>query len=60
MAYYQPKVDFNTLKVCGFEALARWHHPAHGLLAPATFIGAAEQSGAIHALTRHMLGLAFR
>lgn len=59
VAHYQPKVDFNTLKVCGFEALARWNHPAHGLLAPAGFIGVAEQSGTIHALTTRMLALAF-
>ncbi len=59
VAYYQPKVDFNTLKVCGFEALARWNHPALGLTGPGAFISAAEQSGAIHALTEYMLDLAF-
>jgi diguanylate cyclase (GGDEF)-like protein/PAS domain S-box-containing protein len=35
--FYQPKVDLATGGVVGFEALARWRHPARGLLAPAAF-----------------------
>lgn len=30
--YYQPKVCLATGAVVGFEALARWHHPAQGFL----------------------------
>ncbi len=36
--YYQPKVELHSGRVVGFEALIRWQHPAHGLLAPGKFI----------------------
>ena len=38
--FYQPKVHLGTGAIVGFEALARWHHPARGLLAPAAFASA--------------------
>jgi diguanylate cyclase (GGDEF)-like protein len=36
--YYQPKVNLSSGKVIGAEALIRWQHPDHGLLAPAAFL----------------------
>jgi EAL domain-containing protein (putative c-di-GMP-specific phosphodiesterase class I) len=42
------------------EALARWNHPVHGLLAPWKFIPLAEQTGQIAALTDQVLVQAFR
>lgn len=41
----QPQFDLSTRTVTGFEALARWHHPQRGLLAPADFFGVAEKNG---------------
>jgi EAL domain-containing protein (putative c-di-GMP-specific phosphodiesterase class I) len=40
--HYQPLADARTRSVVGFEALARWQHPDHGLVAPGTFIALAE------------------
>ncbi len=40
--YYQPLAHARTRRVVGFEALARWQHPARGLLEPRSFIPLAE------------------
>jgi diguanylate cyclase (GGDEF)-like protein/PAS domain S-box-containing protein len=45
--FYQSMVDLETDSVVGYEALLRWRHPVRGLLAPAEFIPAAEESGQI-------------
>ncbi|MCB1768930.1 MAG: EAL domain-containing protein [Candidatus Competibacteraceae bacterium] len=42
--YFQPKVDMRQGRVIGVEALARWRHPEQGVLPPAAFIGAVEDS----------------
>jgi EAL domain-containing protein (putative c-di-GMP-specific phosphodiesterase class I) len=46
---YQPQVDVDG-RIVGCEALLRWHHPARGVLEPATFVPAAERSGLIATL----------
>ena len=57
---YQPIVSMGGGMVAGFEALARWQHPGRGLLVPAEFIPAAEESGLILELDHWMLREACR
>jgi diguanylate cyclase (GGDEF)-like protein len=52
---FQPQVDIVTGKLLGAEALARWHDPQEGWIAPTEFIPVAEQSGLIHALTHWVI-----
>ena len=44
---YQPKVDLARRCITGFEALARWNHPQHGLIPATEFIPVAESTGLI-------------
>ena len=55
VVHYQPIVDLRTGAVHGAEALVRWEHPAHGLIAPGAFVHIIEQTGLIGPLTRHVL-----
>lgn len=44
---YAPELDLASGQVVALEALLRWHHPAHGLLGPDTFLSGLEK----HALS---------
>ena len=47
VVYYQPKMDVETNKICGAEALVRWIHPELGFMNPGTFIPIFEKNGFI-------------
>ncbi len=53
--YYQPKIDLATGRVRGFEALARWRHPVHGLLMPGAFPAAFDDPELSVAFGEHMI-----
>jgi diguanylate cyclase (GGDEF)-like protein len=52
---YQPIVDVSSGRLLSFEALARWHHPERGTIAPSVFIPLAEANGAIRGIGRWAL-----
>ena len=45
--HFQTQYDVRERRISGVEALLRWRHPQHGMLSPAAFIPAAEESGLI-------------
>jgi diguanylate cyclase (GGDEF)-like protein/PAS domain S-box-containing protein len=45
--HYQPKVDLETGRISGLEALLRWERPGHGLVSPKYFIPSLEETGLI-------------
>lgn len=52
---FQPFVNLRTHEVAGVEALIRWNHPQRGFLSPISFVGLAEESEIIEAITRFVL-----
>ncbi|WP_433283998.1 putative bifunctional diguanylate cyclase/phosphodiesterase [Micromonospora sp. CA-244673] len=52
---FQPLVDLGSGEVIGAEALARWHHPTHGMIDPLRFIEAVERSGLLPAFAEAIL-----
>ncbi len=49
--HFQPQFGLREGRMVGAEVLLRWQHPRLGLLPPADFIGIAEESGLISALS---------
>jgi predicted signal transduction protein with EAL and GGDEF domain len=52
---FQPIVDLGTGEAIAAEALARWHHPDRGDLAPDRFLDAIERSGQLAAFAEAVL-----
>ena len=42
--YYQPEIRAMTREICGFEALARWRDPVHGMISPGVFVPVLEDA----------------
>ncbi len=45
--HYQPKLELNTGRVSGVEALLRWNRPGFGLVYPAEFVPVMEETGLV-------------
>ena len=53
--WYQPQISTDTGRVTGFEALARWHHPKRGMIAPCDFLPVIENAGLLERLAEVMM-----
>ncbi len=53
--YYQPILSLPDRRIVGVEALLRWQHPEHGLVAPGEFLEAAEATGLIEPIGEWLL-----
>jgi EAL domain-containing protein (putative c-di-GMP-specific phosphodiesterase class I)/CheY-like chemotaxis protein len=53
--FFQPKIELATGQVKSLETFARWRHPEHGVLGPASFIGALEQNNRVDFLDWAMI-----
>jgi len=56
--HYQPKVNMRRGQVIGAEALVRWQHPERGLLPPAEFLPATEDTPLSEAIGEWVLNTA--
>jgi diguanylate cyclase (GGDEF)-like protein len=59
VSWYQPIIDLATGGVVGAEALARWHHPARGLLPAGEFIDTARAAGLLEQLDEQLMRQTF-
>ncbi len=48
--YFQPKIELETERVVGVEALARWYHLKEGFISPSVFVDMAEKNDLIYKL----------
>ncbi len=58
--FFQPKLDFHTGQITGFEALARWFHPEKGFIPPDVFIPLIESTHQIKPFTLQILAKALK
>ncbi len=55
LLHYQPRVQIDTGRIIGTEALVRWQAPGEPMVYPASFIAIAEESGLIVDVGRQVL-----
>lgn len=58
--FYEKQIDLDSGELTGFEMLARWKSPKHGLLSPELFIPIAEEIGLISELSESLIRQALR
>ena len=56
--WFQPKVEANSMRVVGMEALARWQLPSGQFISPYNFITVAEREGVITELSQLLVTIA--
>jgi diguanylate cyclase (GGDEF)-like protein len=58
--HYQAKIDLESRRIVGVEALLRWDHPERGLIPPLDFIPLVEQTALVGPVTLHVVDMALR
>ena len=58
--HYQPRIDVDSGRLIGLEALLRWQHARYGLLSPGRFLAILESSGLIHSTGEWVIDTACR
>ncbi len=58
--WFQPQISTDTGQITGFEALARWNHPVHGVIPPAEFLPVLEAADRMEALSETMLNASLK
>jgi diguanylate cyclase len=58
VALFQPKVEVDSGRIVGAEALARWNHPERGVVLPGAFLSLVDKAGLMPLLTTRILTLA--
>ncbi|GEO01364.1 hypothetical protein NSE01_31960 [Novosphingobium sediminis] len=56
--YYEKQIDLESGEITGFEMLARWISPRHGMVGPEVFIPVAEEIGLIAELSETLITMA--
>lgn len=56
---FQPIFDLKSERIIVIEALARWHDPELGPIAPSEFVPIAEQLNLINDINHHLMRMAF-
>jgi EAL domain-containing protein (putative c-di-GMP-specific phosphodiesterase class I) len=58
--FYQPKVNLQTGRLAGFEALLRWRHPGRGIQTPDTLAAAFQDASLAHEISDRMIALVIK
>jgi diguanylate cyclase (GGDEF)-like protein len=56
--FFQPKISLADGHLAGMEGLLRWRHPERGLIGPGDFLGMAEQTYLMRAITHYVVDAA--
>lgn len=58
--YYQPKMEIQTRRITGIEALLRWKNTEYGMITPDEIIALAEETGLIIPVSDWIIKTAFK
>lgn len=58
--FYQPKINLQTGRLAGFEALLRWRHPGRGIQTPDTMAAAFQDASLAQEISDRMIALVIK